>query len=114
LSQLVSWPIPYFQQKNAWIDVMTFNKWYEGVFETHVRKRTGHKVLLILDNAPGHSSAFEKNGIRVVFFPPIVTSWKQPMDMDIIAVVKKRYKYLLIKEILAYHDNVHALKDKLR
>ena len=59
-----SWPIPYFQQKNAWIDVPTFNKWFNEVFEPHVRKRTGHKVLLILDNAPGHSTAFERNGIR--------------------------------------------------
>lgn len=24
-----SWPIPYFQEKNAWIDVPTFNKWFD-------------------------------------------------------------------------------------
>ena len=108
-----SWPIPYFNQKNAWIDVPTFNKWFDEVFEPYVRRRTGHKVLLILDNAPGHASAFERNGIRVAFFPPNVTSWKQPMDMGIIAALKKRYRYLLLKDIIAYHDNSPAIKDRL-
>lgn len=78
-----------------------------------MRKHTGHKVLLILDNAPGHSTAFGRNGIQVVFFPPNVTSWKQPMDMGIIAAIKKRYKFLLIKEMNAYHDTPQHLKDQL-
>ncbi|OAE23650.1 hypothetical protein AXG93_3014s1000 [Marchantia polymorpha subsp. ruderalis] len=42
-------PIPYLQQKNAWIDVPTFNKWFHEVFEPYVRKRTGHKNV-DLDN----------------------------------------------------------------
>lgn len=63
-----SWPIPYFQQKNVWIDVPTFNKWFDEVFKPHVQKRTGHKVMLTLDNAPGHSTTFETNEIRVVSF----------------------------------------------
>lgn len=108
-----SWPIPYYSQKNAWIDVPTFNKWFDEVFEPYVRSRTGHKVLLLLDNAPGHSTEFERNGIRVAFFPPNVTSWKQPMDMGIIAALKKRYKYLLLKDIIAYHDNPESLKEHL-
>ena len=36
--------------------------------------------------------------------PPNVTSWKQPMDMGIIAAFKKRYKHILLKEILTFHD----------
>jgi len=57
-----SWPIPYLQKKNDWIDVPIFNKWFNDV-----RKSTCHKVLLILDDAPGHSTAFERNAIHVVF-----------------------------------------------
>lgn len=91
----------------------TFNKWFDEVFEPCVRKCTGHKVLLILYNTPGHSTTFERNGIHVAFFPPNVTSWKQPMDMDIIATLKKRYKYLLLKEMIAYHDNSQSLKYQL-
>ncbi|KAL2644210.1 hypothetical protein R1flu_011797 [Riccia fluitans] len=35
------------------------------------------------------------------------------MDMGVIAALKKCYKYLLIKEILAYHDIPQSLKDRL-
>ncbi|KAI6658215.1 hypothetical protein LOD99_15484 [Oopsacas minuta] len=57
-----------------------------------------------MGNAPGHFQAFEGNNVRVVFFPPNCTSWKQPCDMGIIAALKKRYKYLYLKDVLDFHD----------
>ena len=108
-----SWPLPYLAQKNAWIDIPTFNKWFDHVFVPFVRSRTNRKVLLILDNAPGHAEAFERDAIKVIFFPANVTSWKQPMDMGIIAALKKRYKYHLIREILTYHDSPENVKIRL-
>ena len=98
------WPIPYYNQKNAWMDTSTFMKWFNDIFYPEVTKRTGRPVLLLLDNAPGHSSEFVRNNVTVKFFPPNVTSWKQPMDMGIIAAMKKRYKYILLKEIIGFHD----------
>ena len=85
-----SWPLPYLAQKNAWIDIPTFNKWFDHVFVPFVRSRTNRKVLLILDNAPGHAETFECDVIKVIFFPTNVTSWKQAMDIGIIAALKKR------------------------
>ena len=38
------------------------------------------------------------------FFPPNCTSWKQPCDMGIIAALKKRYKYLYLKDVLDFCD----------
>ena len=108
-----SWPLPYVAQRNAWIDIPCFNKWFDQVFVPFVRSRTNRKVLLILDNAPGHAQAFERDAIKVIFFPANVTSWKQPMDMGIIAALKKRYKYHLIREILAYHDSPDCVKIRL-
>ncbi|KAL2632800.1 hypothetical protein R1flu_004279 [Riccia fluitans] len=35
------------------------------------------------------------------------------MDMGIIAAIKKRYKYLLIKEIISYHDAPETIKEQL-
>ena len=35
------------------------------------------------------------------------------MDMGIISALKKRYKYLVLKDVIAYHDNSPALKDQL-
>jgi hypothetical protein len=74
------------------------------VFNPKVKKRTGRHVLLLMDNAPGHFEPFERNNIRIVFFPPNCTSWKQPCDMGIITALKKRYKYLYLKDILDFYE----------
>ncbi|XP_065653037.1 jerky protein homolog-like [Hydra vulgaris] len=99
-----TWPIPYFCQKNAWMDVSICWKWFNEVFYPEVKHKTGLPVLLLLDNVPGHFEAFEPNLIKVVFFPPNCTSWKQPCDMGIIATFKKRYKYLYLSDILSYYS----------
>jgi len=65
-----------------------------------------------MDNAPGHFDAFERDNIRVVFFPPNCTSWKQPCDMGIIATLKKRYKYLYLKDILDFYKLDEQLKQR--
>jgi hypothetical protein len=69
-----------------------------------MKKRTGRWVLLLLDNAPGHFEAFECDNVRIVFFPPNCTSWKQPCDMGIIAALKKRFKYLYLKDVLDFSE----------
>ena len=27
-----SWPLPYVAPRNAWLDICTFNKWFDEVF----------------------------------------------------------------------------------
>lgn len=108
-----SWPVSYMQKNNDWSDAETLNIWDYEIFEFFVRKITKivlskinstlSIVLLILNNTPCHSKLFEQNKINVVFFSPNVTSWKQTMDMSIIAAMKKQYKYLLIKNVIT-HD----------
>jgi hypothetical protein len=71
------------------MDVETCWKWFNKVFVPEVKRRTGRLVLLLMDNAPRHFDAFECDNIRVVFFSPNCTSWKQPCDMGIIAALKK-------------------------
>ena len=61
-------------------------------------------------NNPGHFPSFERNNIKVVFFPPNCSSWKQPCDMGIIAALKKRYKYLYLKVILDFYELDEYLK----
>ena len=67
-----------------------------------------------MDNAPGHFEAFEDNNIRVVFFPSNCTSWKQPCDQGIIAALKKRAKYLYLKDVMEYLDLDQTQKEHLR
>ncbi len=67
-----------------------------------------------MDNVLGHFNAFGRNNIRIVFFPPNCTNWKQPCDMGIIAALKKRYKYLYLKDILDFYELDEQLKQRKR
>uniref|UniRef100_UPI00358FBA1D tigger transposable element-derived protein 1-like n=1 Tax=Myxine glutinosa TaxID=7769 RepID=UPI00358FBA1D len=56
-------------------------------------KKIQFKLLLILDNAPGHPtnlSDFDPN-VKVVYLPPKTTSLIQPMDQGVIALFKHYY-----------------------
>ena len=108
-----TWPLPYYNQKRAWIDGPVFTKWLDEVFIPLVRRRTSEPVLLMLDNAPGHMDEFVKDGVSISFFPTNCTSWKQPMDMGIIAALKKRYKFLMMKDIVDFFDLPEDMKDNL-
>jgi hypothetical protein len=108
------WPVPYFNQAKAWMDVETCWKWFNEVFVPEIKRRTGHPVFLLMDNVPGHFNAFERGNIRIIFFPPNCTSWKQPCDMGIIATLKKRYKYLYLKDILDFYELDERLKQRKR
>jgi hypothetical protein len=83
------------------------------VFLPEVKKRTRHRVLLLLDNAPGHFEAFERDNVRIVFFPPNCTSWKRPYDMGIIAALKKRFKYLYLKDVLDFYELDEEAKENV-
>ena len=86
------------------MDVGTCWKWFNEVFFLEVKKRTGRRVLLLMDNAPGHFECFERDNVKVAFSPANCTSWKQPCDLGIIAALKKRYKYLYLKEVLEFYE----------
>jgi len=77
-----------------------------------IKRRTGRLVFLLMDDALGHFDAFERDNIHVVFFPLNCTSWKQPCDMGIIATLKKRYKYLYLKDILDFYELDKQLKQR--
>jgi len=92
------------------MDVETYWKWFNEIFVPEVKTRTGRPILLLMDNVSRHFDTFERDNIRLVFFPPNCTSWKQPCDMGIIVVLKKRYKYLYLKDILDFYKLDEQLK----
>jgi hypothetical protein len=98
------WLVPYFNQVKAWMDVEMCWKWFNKVFLPEVKKRTGRWVLLLLDNAPRHFEAFERDNVRIILFPPNCTNWRQPCNMGIIAALKKRFKYLYLKDVFDFHE----------
>ena len=109
-------PLKYAAQKRAWMDIPTCWNWFNNVFFPEVRKRTSRPVLLLMDNAPGHFETFQRENVAVHFFPPNVTSWKQPCDLGMIAALKKRYKFLYLKDMLSFYElnttNQKLLKDE--
>ena len=90
------------------MDVETCWKWFNEGFYPEVKKRTGRHILLLMDNAPGHFEAYiltRQHLDSLVSFPQIVqASWKQPCDMGVIAALKKRYKYLYLKDVLDFYE----------
>ena len=69
-----------------------------------------------MENDPGDFETFEKENVVVLYFIPNVTSWKQPCILGLIAAVKKRYKLLLLKDVLSFYqlnsDHRQLLKEE--
>lgn len=67
-----------------------------------------YKILLLIDNAPGHPT-LEHDNVRVLFLPPNTTSLIQPLDQGIIATFKTYYIKRSFQYILDTLDKDKAL-----
>lgn len=92
--------LPVFWQSNrkAWVTAVLFTQWFHQCFITEVKRylekeELPFKVLLILDNAPGHpvSLGTEDKNVEVLFLPPNTTSLLQPLDQGVIRCFKAIY-----------------------
>jgi hypothetical protein len=56
-------------------------------------KSLSFKVLLLIDNAPGHPEnlMFDHPNFEIVFLPPNTSSLLQPLDQGVIAAFKPCY-----------------------
>ena len=88
-------PLPYFSQTNAWMDGDLFKSWFETVFLPAVRARTSQPVALVSDNCGAHEE-LECDKVKFIPLPPNCTSIYQPLDLGIIACLKRRYKRRLL------------------
>lgn len=104
-------PMKYYNQNKAWSDSKVFAKWWDD-FRHHIQRRTIKPVLLILDNCGPHGTELvDPTGqITVVFLPPNVTSVYQPMDAGVIAMVKKNYRYRLLRRMLDTFEERQSLR----
>ena len=79
------------------------SQWNE---QLHRQKR---KVLLLIDNAPGHVCD-EYDNIEIVFLLPNITSILQALDQSIILWVKRQYRKLLAEQYPAWCEKNKDIK----
>ncbi|XP_042220995.1 tigger transposable element-derived protein 1-like [Homarus americanus] len=90
--------VNWLTSKKAWMSGKLSVDWFNNFFVPEVRafceaQNICFNILLLLDNAPGHSPLLRSAhpNIRVEFLPPNTTSLIQPMDMEIVSCVKAAY-----------------------
>ena len=91
-------PVFYRSNKKAWVTAALFMDWFHNCFVPEVEKylrlkEQNFKVLLIVDNCPGHPDALRcaHENVQVEFLPKNTTSLIQPLDQGVIAVFKAKY-----------------------
>ncbi|XP_055682946.1 tigger transposable element-derived protein 1-like [Lutzomyia longipalpis] len=113
-------PVTWVSNKSSWMTKGIFENWLVDSFAPEVKeyllsKNLPLKVLLLLDNAPGHGKEEEiqeklPSFIRIKFLAPNTTSILQPMDQECIATFKKIYLKLVMKkcyEVCEFSSEVH-------
>lgn len=93
-----SLPVIWKSNKKAWVTLALFEDWFTNHFVPEVErycaaKNIPFKILLILDNAPGHPAYLDdfNPNVKVAYLPPNTTSLLQPMDQGVIASFKAYY-----------------------
>ncbi|CAM1327229.1 Uncharacterised protein at_DN1968 [Pycnogonum litorale] len=92
-----SLPVYWRSNRKAWVTKSLFEDWFVNCFCPEIEKylksqNLAFKVLLILDNAPGHPTALGDlcENVKIRFLPPN-TSLLQPMDQGVISSFKSYY-----------------------
>ncbi|XP_066471494.1 tigger transposable element-derived protein 1-like isoform X2 [Tiliqua scincoides] len=105
-------PVYYHANRKAWITEAIFEDWFANCFIPEVEnycqeKGIPFKILLTLDNAPGHPSHLDDfhPNVKVMFLPPNTASLLQPMDQGVIANFKAYYVRTTFAQALAAIDN---------
>ena len=90
--------VHWFKSQKGYVSAKLSLDWLRDCFIPDVknhceRANIRFNILLLLDNAPGHSPLLtdQDPNVRVEFLPPNTTSLIQPLDQEVIACVKAAY-----------------------
>ncbi|KAG7176045.1 Tigger transposable element-derived protein 1-like 62 [Homarus americanus] len=113
--------VHWLTARKAWMFSTLSLSWFDDCFVPDVKKFCGQqnvpfKILLLLDNAPGHSPLLldRHPNVKVVFLPPNTTSIIQPMDQELICNVKVAFsakKFNLLNDYTNTKEELHNLSD---
>lgn len=99
--------ITWYANKTAWMNQHVFQDWVRR-FEEIQANLGRSKVILIVDNCPGHLLGPLKKELKittVLFLPANTTARFQPMDAGIIQSFKVYYRKLFVKRQLAAFES---------
>ncbi|GBL54826.1 Tigger transposable element-derived protein 4 [Araneus ventricosus] len=86
------------------------------VWERHIRKqdfqfsRQKRNVAIIVDNCTAHNQPENLKAIEIVFLPPNVTALLQPLDQGTICDFKRKYKKMVVKDLIKVLDRNEKLE----
>lgn len=91
-------PLQYEANRKAWMTSELFEKWLMELDKTFGKQN--RTILLFIDNCTAHNSIPQLEHVKVLFFPPNMTSEVQPMDQGVIKNFKHFYRRLLVQNLL--------------
>ncbi|KAG7166441.1 Jerky protein-like 32 [Homarus americanus] len=108
--------VHWLTARKAWMFSALSLFWFDDCFIPDVKKfceqkNIPFKILLLLDNAPGHSPLLMDRhpNVKVFLLPPNTTSLIQPMDQELICNVKAAYS---AKKFKLLNDCTNTKDDK--
>nr|XP_061782207.1 tigger transposable element-derived protein 1-like [Nerophis lumbriciformis] len=103
-------PVYWMHNPKARMTNSLISNWFHQCFIPEVRlylaeKGLEFKVLLLLDNAEGHTVDLSFDGVHIEFLPPNTTLQIQPMDQGVIRAFKALYTQSILQNLVDAKDS---------
>ena len=105
-------PAHYRASRKLWMTQALFEDWFLNCFIPSVQqycleKKVPFKILLLLDNTPGHPPRLDDlyPNVKVISLPPLATAIIQPIDQGAISTFKAYYLRTIFSQAIEATEN---------